>query len=76
MAKTVNCRDVGVDCDFVAKGETEEELLEMLMVYRWHAFYPNMGVFPELLQNPSLRLLYSQRRLHEGRPSALRLPSM
>ena len=28
MAKTVNCRDVGVDCDFVAKGETEEEVLQ------------------------------------------------
>ncbi len=27
MAKTINCRDVGVDCDFVARGETEEELL-------------------------------------------------
>ncbi len=28
MAKTVNCRDVGVDCDFVAKGETEQEVLD------------------------------------------------
>ncbi len=28
MAKTVNCRDVGVDCDFVAKAETEQELLQ------------------------------------------------
>jgi len=28
MAKTLNCRDVGVDCDFVAKGETEQEILE------------------------------------------------
>ncbi len=28
MAKTVNCRDVGVDCDFVAKGETEQEVLK------------------------------------------------
>lgn len=28
MAKTVNCRDVGVDCDFVAKGETEQEVLQ------------------------------------------------
>jgi len=27
MAKTVNCRDVGVDCDFVARGETEQEVL-------------------------------------------------
>ncbi len=28
MAKTVNCRDVGVDCDFTARGETEQEVLE------------------------------------------------
>ncbi len=28
MAKTVNCRDVGVDCDFTAKGETEQEVLQ------------------------------------------------
>jgi len=28
MAKTVNCRDVGVDCDFVARGETEQEVLD------------------------------------------------
>lgn len=28
MAKTVTCRDVGVDCDFVARGETEQEVLK------------------------------------------------
>jgi predicted small metal-binding protein len=27
MAKTMSCRDVGSDCDFVARGETEEELM-------------------------------------------------
>jgi len=27
MAYTLACRDAGVDCDFVAKGETEEEVL-------------------------------------------------
>jgi len=27
MAITVNCRDVGMDCDFVAKADTEAELL-------------------------------------------------
>lgn len=26
MAKVIYCRDAGVDCDFVARGETEEEL--------------------------------------------------
>ncbi len=28
MSKVVSCRDVGVDCDFVAKGETEQDILQ------------------------------------------------
>ena len=28
MAKFLKCRDVGVDCDFVARGATVEEILE------------------------------------------------
>ena len=24
---TVSCRDVDIDCDYVAKGETEEEIM-------------------------------------------------
>lgn len=28
MAKVVKCRDVGVDCDFTARGETLEEVLQ------------------------------------------------
>lgn len=28
MAKVVKCRDVGVDCDFEARGETEQEVLK------------------------------------------------
>ena len=28
MAKVVHCRDVGVDCDFAARGETEQEVLQ------------------------------------------------
>ena len=27
MAKTMSCRDVGFDCGFVAKGETEQDIL-------------------------------------------------
>jgi predicted small metal-binding protein len=26
--KTLTCRDVGVDCDFVAEGQTEQEVME------------------------------------------------
>ncbi|NIO04331.1 MAG: DUF1059 domain-containing protein [Proteobacteria bacterium] len=28
MAKVLRCKDVGMDCDFVVRGETEEEILE------------------------------------------------
>ena len=28
MAKVVKCREVGVDCDFEARGETEEEVIQ------------------------------------------------
>ena len=28
MAKVLRCREVGVDCDFEARGESEEEILQ------------------------------------------------
>jgi len=28
MSKIVSCREVGVDCDFEARGETEQEVLQ------------------------------------------------
>jgi predicted small metal-binding protein len=28
MTKVVRCREVGVDCDFEARGETEQEVLQ------------------------------------------------
>lgn len=31
MAKKMNCRDVGPDCDFVARGETEEKVMEQVV---------------------------------------------
>lgn len=27
MGKILRCKDIGVDCDFVARGNTEEEVL-------------------------------------------------
>ena len=27
MSKTLSCREVGMDCDFVAKGNSDEEIL-------------------------------------------------
>jgi len=29
MAKVIRCRDTGSDCDYVARAETEEELLKL-----------------------------------------------
>ena len=29
MAKSISCRDVGVDCDFTAKAETLDELMQV-----------------------------------------------
>jgi predicted small metal-binding protein len=31
MAKVLKCKDVGIDCDFVARAETEEEVLKLAM---------------------------------------------
>ena len=28
MAKVLRCRDLGMECDFVARAETEEEILK------------------------------------------------
>lgn len=33
MAKVLQCRDVGMDCDFVAQAETEEEILQQAAVH-------------------------------------------
>jgi predicted small metal-binding protein len=33
MAKALRCRDVGMDCDFVAHAETEEEILKKAAEY-------------------------------------------
>jgi predicted small metal-binding protein len=30
MAKTYTCRDVGVDCDWTVRGETEEEVMSKI----------------------------------------------
>ena len=35
MAKVMRCRDVGMDCDFEARAETEEELLKKVAEHAW-----------------------------------------
>ena len=33
MAKVIRCRDVGVDCDFEARGETIDEVMQQCAVH-------------------------------------------
>ena len=33
MAKMISCRDMGVDCDFVARGETADEVMQSCAVH-------------------------------------------
>ena len=30
MARTMSCKDVGPECDFVARGETDEEVMSQV----------------------------------------------
>lgn len=48
MAKTLSCRDAGVDCDFVARGETEEEIFRQCAKHGKEAH--GMEVIPEDLR--------------------------
>jgi predicted small metal-binding protein len=44
MAKTISCRDVGMDCDFVAKGETTEDIMQQAAEHARTAY--NMTEIP------------------------------
>ena len=48
---TVSCREVGMDCDYVCKGETEEEIMKTA---EEHAIKDH-GYKPEELMTPELR---------------------
>ena len=49
MGKTLSCADIGLDCDFSAWAETEEELLELVAVHasQTHGF---TEMTPDLLE--------------------------
>jgi predicted small metal-binding protein len=49
MPKTLTCRDVGVDCDFQATGETEDDVLRQASEHAKtaHGFD---GIPPELAE--------------------------
>jgi len=47
MAKIVRCREVGVDCDFEVRGETEHEVLDKCAQ---HLRTAHAGTSPELVE--------------------------
>ena len=49
MAKVLRCRDVeGADCDFVARGETEQDLFQQCASHAMTA-HPDVQMTPALL---------------------------
>lgn len=49
MAKVLACRDVGMDCDFVARGATEQDVLQQAAVHAQHD-HGMTNIPPEVLQ--------------------------
>jgi len=50
MAKTMACQDLGVDCSYVARGETEEELMADVTKHAKEAH----GYTDEQLKDPEM----------------------
>ena len=49
MAKTLNCRDVGPDCDYVARGDSEDDIMRQVAEHA-RAVHHIDPVPPDLLQ--------------------------
>lgn len=49
MPKLIRCRDVGVDCDFEARGETEQEVMDQCAEHAKSAHWME-EIPPELAQ--------------------------
>lgn len=48
MAKELHCTDVGFDCDFVARGQTDQEILAQVIDHAGKA-HPNLELTDELV---------------------------
>jgi predicted small metal-binding protein len=59
MAKVIRCRDAGVDCDFVVRGETEEELFRNALEHG-KAFH-GMTEIPKDLQEKMRTLIQEEK---------------
>ncbi len=59
MPKTIHCRDAGVDCDFVCRGETEEELFRNALDHgrKFHG----MTEIPKDLQEKMRKLIREEK---------------
>jgi predicted small metal-binding protein len=55
MSKVISCRDVGVDCDFQARGETEAEVLQKCQEHARSA-HGIEDIPPELADNVRLAM--------------------
>ena len=59
MTKVIRCQDAGVDCDFVVRGETEEELFRNALEHG-KAFH-GMKEIPKDLQD-KMRILIREEK--------------
>jgi predicted small metal-binding protein len=59
MPKVIRCRDAGVDCDFVVRGETEEELFRNALEHG-RAFH-GMKEIPNDLQEKMRTLIREEK---------------
>ena len=59
MTKIIRCRDAGVDCDFVARGETQEELFRNALEHgkEFHV----MQEIPKDLQEKMRKLIREEK---------------
>ncbi len=48
MTKVLRCRDTGADCDFEARGETEEEIMQQVGPHATDVH--KMEITPELVE--------------------------
>ncbi len=58
MSKTMRCKDVGPDCDFVASGETDEEVIAQVAEHA-RSEYGFEEVPPELAEKAKAAILDS-----------------
>jgi predicted small metal-binding protein len=59
MSKAIHCRDAGVDCDFVVRGDTEEELFRNALEHGRE--YHGMTEIPQDLKEKMRKLIREEK---------------